>query len=92
MNLDLATLGGACFGAVIGWITYRTISRKATPVSLSDLATVLGVVGGGIVTGLFDQPDLFGAYSVGLFLGFFAYAATRLLLTRGKAAEEWLGD
>jgi hypothetical protein len=92
MNLDLATLGSACFGLVIGWITYRTLSRKAGPVALSDLATVLGVVGGGVVTGLFDQPDLFGSYAIGLAAGFFAYAIARLVLTKGKAADEWLGD
>jgi hypothetical protein len=64
--------GALCFGVVIGWIVYRTL-RRAPKTGVSDLATVLGAVGGGAVTGIFDTPDLFAWYSIGLTAGFFGY-------------------
>ena len=69
----LGDIGAVCFGLVIGWITYRTLVRRAGEAALSDIATVLGAVGGGAVTGLFKDQDLFGCYCIGLALGFFAY-------------------
>ena len=71
----LGDLGAVCFGLVIGWITYRTLVRRAGEAALSDIATVLGAVGGGAVTGLFKDQDLFGCYCIGLAVGFFAYFA-----------------
>jgi len=65
--------GALCFGLVVGWITYRTMRRTETS-GLSDIATVIGAVGGAAVLSLFPaQTDAFGVYSIGLAIGFFAY-------------------
>ena len=69
----LAEVGAGFFGLVIGWITYRTLRRREGGVALSDIATVIGAVGGAAVTGLFKDGELFGSYSIGLAVGFFAY-------------------
>jgi uncharacterized membrane protein YeaQ/YmgE (transglycosylase-associated protein family) len=58
---------------VIGWVTYRTLRRRNDGVALSDIATVVGAVGGAAVTGLFGSGQLFAWYSIGLAAGFFAY-------------------
>lgn len=71
--MNAAIVGAACFGLVLGWVTYRTLIRNNNPVGLSDIATVLGAVGGAAVTGLFKDPTMFGAYSIGLAIGFFAF-------------------
>lgn len=65
--------GALCFGLVVGWITYRTLRRTKTT-GLSDISTVVGAVGGAAVLSLFPaESNAFGAYSVGLAIGFFAY-------------------
>lgn len=95
MALDPASLsaaGAACFGVVIGWITYRTLRRREGAAALSDIATVLGAVGGAAVTGIFGEPHLFGAYSVGLAVGFFAYLAVSIAVHGRQQAGRWMGD
>ena len=69
----VGAIGALCFGLVIGWITYRTLRRRAEAVALSDIAAVIGAVGGAAVTGLFKSETLFGAYCIGLAIGFFLY-------------------
>lgn len=76
----LGTVGAGCFGLVIGWVTYRTVRRSTDKVQLSDIATVLGAVGGAAVTKTFDSGDAFGAYCVGLAVGFFLYLLVALKL------------
>jgi uncharacterized membrane protein YeaQ/YmgE (transglycosylase-associated protein family) len=71
--MTAATFGAVCFGLVVGFVTYRTLRRQGETVSLSNLAAVIGAIGGGIVTGLFDDKTLFGYYSMGLAGGFFGY-------------------
>lgn len=71
--MSIAEVGGLCFGIVIGWIVYRTLRRSIDTVKLSDIATVIGAVGGAAVTAVFDSATLFGWYSIGLAVGFFAY-------------------
>lgn len=67
-------LGAGGFGAIIGWYVYYINRYRKGDVSFSDLTTVLGIIGGGLVVSLFPaQSDLFGAYGIGLFIGFFAY-------------------
>jgi uncharacterized membrane protein YeaQ/YmgE (transglycosylase-associated protein family) len=66
-------LGALGFGIVIGWVTYRTLRRRGEVVALSDIASVIGAVGGGWVTTQFSTPLVFGWYCIGLFVGFFAY-------------------
>lgn len=68
-------LGAGAFGAIIGWYVYYVNRYRKGDVQFSDLTTVLGIVGGGGVTQLFGggNAELFGAYGIGLFIGFFAY-------------------
>lgn len=88
--MDIA--GAICFGLVIGWITYRTLRRNEGSVQLSDIATVLGVVGGAAVTQQFDDTDMFGAYCIGLAIGFFGYFAVGLKLGGDESASNWMLD
>ncbi|MET9244195.1 hypothetical protein [Nonomuraea sp. NPDC003709] len=84
----MAVLGAICFGLVIGWITYGTLRRRQGAAGLSDLAAVLAAVGGGAVTALVGAPEVFGAYAVGLAIGFFGYLVATTLMPDSK----WLGD
>jgi len=84
----MVILGALCFGIVIGWVTYRTLRRRAETVQLSDIAAVLGAVGGGWVATQFSTPNVFAGYCIGLFIGFFAYLY--LATTKFKDVE-WLG-
>ena len=42
--------GVLCFGLVVGYITYRTLVRTTANAAVSDLATVIGAIGGEAVT------------------------------------------
>lgn len=69
------TAGALMFGAVVGFITYRTLIRTTDKAAISDLGAVVGVIGGAAVTGLFDPhtSDLFGWYAIGLAGGLATY-------------------
>jgi uncharacterized membrane protein YeaQ/YmgE (transglycosylase-associated protein family) len=82
-------IGAVCFGVVVGWITYRTLRRQGETVALSNIATVIGAVGGATVTGLFSSKELFGLYSIGLAAGFFLYL---LLGSFVFKSTTWLGN
>jgi uncharacterized membrane protein YeaQ/YmgE (transglycosylase-associated protein family) len=71
--MSIEIVGALCFGLVVGWVTYRTLRRSGETVALSNIATVIGAVGGAAVTGLFSSKELFAWYSIGLAVGFFAY-------------------
>lgn len=91
----LATIGAAFFGIVVGWITYRTLRRKEGKVALSDISTVIGAVGGAAITALFGSSQVFGAYSIGLAIGFFGYFVVAFkVYGSGKAdsVTKWMGD
>lgn len=77
--MDVQQAGAAVFGVVVGWVTYRTLRRSTESVALSDIATVIGAVGGAAVTSLFAD-DLFGYYCIGLGVGFFVYLIVALVL------------
>jgi hypothetical protein len=83
-------IGATCFGVVIGWIVYRTL-RRTDAVALSDIATVIGAVGGGAVLGIFKSETSFGWYAIGLVGGFFAYLLLSLALSGRKATAKWMG-
>lgn len=85
MNVEV--VGALCFGLVIGWVTYRTLRRQGEIVALSNIATVIGAVGGGAVTALFNE-ELFAWYSIGLAIGFFLYLILGHTLFRDSP---WLG-
>src|SRR5262245_14874014 len=83
----LSLVGAFCFGIVIGWVTYRAL-RFSTTKTLGDISTVIGAVGGAAVTALFPKESgAFGAYCIGLFIGFFAY----LRSAKDPAAPPWMG-
>jgi hypothetical protein len=78
-------VGAFVFGVVVGWVVYRTLRRQGEAVSLSNIATVIGAVGGASITTLFhdDAGKLFGWYSIGLGFGFFLYLVLAVTVLRG---------
>lgn len=81
----LSLWGAGAFGAVIGWISYRTLRRAANAPRITDLITVIAALGGGaVINTQFAEPDLFACYGIGLFAGFFAYFAVGLLVDRSE--------
>jgi hypothetical protein len=72
--MTLEEAGGLGFGLVIGWFLYFVNRYRRSEASFTDITTVLGAVGGAAVTSLFAEGTrLFGAYGVGLAIGFFSY-------------------
>ena len=87
------SVGALCFGVAIGYITYRTLVRTADKTAISDIATVIGAVGGGAVTGLFDPAtgDAFGWYSIGLLAGMAAFFLLYLALNGKEKTAAVMG-
>ncbi|WP_433727534.1 hypothetical protein ACQP2Y_12660 [Actinoplanes sp. CA-051413] len=84
--------GAVCFGVVTGYITYRTLARTTASARVSDLASVLGAVGGGLVTTLLPQEsDAFGWYAIGLAIGMLTYFVVSLIVRGKPATAEVLG-
>lgn len=77
----LQLLGAGGFGILLGWLVYHTNRYRRGEVQFSDLVTLVGVIGGGAVLALFPaKTDLFGAYGIGLFVGFFGYFLLLVLM------------
>ena len=89
--MDITSWGALGFGLVIGWMTYRTLRRKNDATALSDIAAVIAAVGGAAVTALFKVGPLFGAYCIGLAIGFFAYLIATLALYGKEGANDFMG-
>jgi hypothetical protein len=71
---DFELAGAAAFGAVIGWYLYYLNRYRQDEIKVGDLVTVIAALGGGAILRLFPaRSQLFGAYGLGLFCGFFAY-------------------
>jgi hypothetical protein len=88
-------LGAGGFGALIGWYVYYINRYRKADVQLNDLVTLVGVLGGGAVLALFPAgTDLFGAYGIGLFIGFFGYFVVLNILVRISANfdTDWFLD
>lgn len=67
-------LGAGAFGALIGWYVYYINRYRTEKVQFSDLVTLIGIIGGATVTALFQEgTEAFGAYGIGLAVGFFGY-------------------
>jgi hypothetical protein len=81
----LVLFGAACFGSVVGYITYRTLARTTDKAAITDLASVIGAIGGGAITILYGPADgtMFAMYSIGLVVGMALYLIASLF-TRGK--------
>lgn len=87
MVIYLSLIGAFAFGGVIGWVTYG-ILRRSDRKTLTDITTVIGALGGAVITAQFPtQTGAFGAYCIGLALGFFLYP---IFATR-PGAPDWLG-
>lgn len=84
-----AGFGVLCFGLVIGWISHRTLRLSATPIILSDVATIVEVVGSALVVALLKSDVLFGLYAIGLILGFFVYFLVALQLYGKQDMVPW---
>lgn len=87
-------LGALCFGIIVGWVTSRTL-RRTTPSGLTDIATVIGSLGGAAITGIWKpSTNAFGFYCIGLFIGFFGYLilATTIAKKEGQPIGDWLGS
>jgi len=85
-------IGAVCFGAVIGWFTYYTM-RYSTTHALSDVATIIGALGGAAVLAIFPkQSGLFGFYAIGLAMGFFVYVAILVIGTLATSGFKGLID
>jgi uncharacterized membrane protein YeaQ/YmgE (transglycosylase-associated protein family) len=87
--MTVEIVGALCFGLVIGWVTYRTLRRQGESVALSNIATVIGAVGGAAVTARFDTKEIFAWYSIGLAVGFFLYLILGNSLFKNTT---WLGS
>jgi NhaP-type Na+/H+ or K+/H+ antiporter len=86
------TSGAFWFGLVIGYITYRTL-RRAKEASISDIATVIGAVGGAAVVALFPADSgRFDYYAFGLAIGFFVYLILAILFAGNDKVNVFLGD
>ena len=84
--------GAFGFGAVIGWFTYFTM-RYSSGHALSDIATVIGALGGAAIFAIFPaQSVLFGAYGVGLATGFFSYVLILLVTTLLSEGPKGIAD
>jgi hypothetical protein len=79
-------IGAAAFGAIVGWFVYFINRYRTEGVHFSDLVTLIGVIGGAAILKLFDTgTDLFGAYGIGLAVGFFGYFLVLVgLVSRSK--------
>src|SRR3712207_4774854 len=81
----IGLLGAGAFGALIGWYVYYINRYRKSDVQWSDLTTIIGILGGAAVLSLFPSTTpLFGAYGIGLFLGFFGYFLSLLFLIRSS--------
>jgi hypothetical protein len=81
MTTSIQLWGAGGFGAIIGWYVYYINRYRTGDVQFSDLVTLIGILGGGAILALFPAgSNLFGAYGIGLFIGFFGYFLILLLL------------
>ncbi|HEV2816409.1 MAG TPA: hypothetical protein VGW40_04200 [Allosphingosinicella sp.] len=95
MGMSLAQWGAFSFGLILGWFLYFINRYRTGDVQFSDLATVIGAIGGAAVLNLFPVAgDLFGPYGIGLAIGFFLYFIVLLGLV-GKSENfdaDWFLD
>ncbi len=80
---QLLLIGAGCFGALIGWIVYYINRYRQGAPKANDLVTIIGVIGGAAILKLFPAgTDIFGAYGIGLAVGFFTYFVVLLILVK----------
>jgi len=85
--VDLLASGPFWFGVVIGFITYRTLKHKKDA-GISDIASVIGAVGGAAVVALFPAgSNRFDEYAIGLALGFFLFLVIFQVIAWASSAD-----
>jgi hypothetical protein len=82
-------LGAVLFGMLLGWLAYWILRLRAGVFVLSELLTLLGVLGGAAVLSLFKSDVLFGWYAIGLVVGFGAYFVIGLLVYGKQELQPW---
>ena len=88
--LILQLIGAGGFGALIGWYVYYINRYRKSDVQIGDLTTIIGAVGGAAVAGIFGkETPLFGAYGIGLFVGFFGYFLVLIFLVWRSQNFDW---
>jgi hypothetical protein len=81
--MDWPVVGAFAFGVLLGWYVYYINRYRKGEIQIGDIVTLVGAIGGGAVLALFNEKNqLFGAYGVGLAVGFFAYFSVLLVLVR----------
>jgi NhaP-type Na+/H+ or K+/H+ antiporter len=92
---DVTFWGGLAFGLLIGWYVYYINRHRRADVQLSDIVTLIGILGGAAITALFPaSTNQFAGYAIGLAIGFFSYFIVLLLLV-AKSADfnsDWFLD
>jgi uncharacterized membrane protein YeaQ/YmgE (transglycosylase-associated protein family) len=92
-TLQLWGAGG--FGALIGWYVYYINRHRTDKVQLSDIVTLIGAIGGAAILTLFPaKSDLFGAYGIGLAVGFFGYYLVMVICVASSKnfSADWFLD
>ena len=89
--MTILEVGPLVFGLVIGWVTYRTL-RRQSGTGLSDIATVIGAVGGAAITGIFADQTSFAWYCVGLGAGFFLYLIVGFIIEGKEETGKWMSN
>ena len=92
--VTLQTWGAFCFGAIIGWYIYYINRYRKGDVAIGDITSVIGAVSGGTVTAFFGGGAIFGAYGIGLAVGFFGYFLTLIILVAASKNfdSDWFLD
>jgi hypothetical protein len=89
----MTAVGALVFGLVVGFITYRTLVRTAAKAAVTDLVAVVGVLGGGVVTNLYDPAGSpFAWYAIGLALGMAAFFLAYWRMNGAKALAKVMGS
>jgi hypothetical protein len=86
----LVQWGALAFGLVIGWFTYFVNRYRTGAISITDVASIVGALGGGAILGLFPAKSaLFGAYGLGLAIGFFGYFLLLVIMVWRLKKRGW---
>lgn len=88
-------VGAGSFGCLIGWFIFFLNRYRKNEIKIGDLVTVIGAIGGGTILTLFPaSTDLFGAYGIGLSVGYFGYFVFIIILVKksDKFDKDYLLD
>lgn len=91
----LQLTGAFLFGMVIGWFLYFVNRHRTEEVKLADVASLIAAIGAGAILALFPAgSDLFGAYGIGLAVGFFLYLVVLVVIVAAQKSWtfEWMLD